>query len=66
MLDPDDYETGYMLKDMEVMNIMSNEVLDLKVKQIKNWIDSGYMTFDELLETLGVYYEYEDNIDMYS
>jgi hypothetical protein len=51
---------------MEVMNIMSNEVLDLKVKQIKNWIDSGYMTFDELLETLGVYYEYEDNIDMYS
>lgn len=51
---------------MEVMNIMSNEVLDLKVKQIKKWIDSGYMTFDELLEKLGVYYEYEDNIDMYS
>ena len=62
MLDPDDS----VIFTMEVMNIMSNEVLDLKVKQIKNWIDSGYMTFDELLETLGVYYEYEDNIDMYS
>ena len=61
MLNPDDCDFP-----MEVMNIMSNEVLDLKVKQIKNWIDSGYMTFDELLETLGVYYEYEDNIDMYS
>ena len=62
MLDHDDS----VIFTMEVMNIMSNEVLDLKVKQIKNWIDSGYMTFDELLETLGVYYEYEDNIDMYS
>lgn len=65
MLDPDDYETEYMLKDNIGFEYI-NEVLDLKVKQIKNWIDSGYMTFDELLETLGVYYEYEDNIDMYS
>lgn len=65
MLNPDDYETGYMLKDNIGFEYI-NEVLDLKVKHIKNWIDSGYMTFDELLEALGVYYEYEDNIDMYS
>lgn len=45
---------------------MPEDVIELRIKQLKDWLDSGYMTYEQLLTILGVYYEYEDNIDMYS
>ena len=33
---------------------MPEDVIDLRIKQVKDWIDSGYMTYEQLLTILGV------------
>ena len=33
---------------------MPEDVIELKIKQLKNWLDSGYMTYEQLLTILGV------------
>ena len=32
---------------------MSEDVIELRIKQLKNWLDSGYMTYEQLLILLG-------------
>ena len=44
---------------------MSEDAIELRIKQLKNWLDSGYMTYEQLLEIIGVDNENEQ-IDMYS
>lgn len=45
---------------------MPEDVIELRIKQLKDWLDSGYMTYEQLLTILGVSDGDEDNIDMYS
>ena len=44
---------------------MSEDVIELRIKQLKDWLDSGYMTYEQLLDIIGVNNENEQ-IDMYS
>lgn len=44
---------------------MSEDAIELRIKQLKNWLDSGYMTYEQLLDIIGVDNENEQ-IDMYS
>ena len=32
---------------------MSEDVLELKIKQLQDWLDSGYMSYEQLLILLG-------------
>ena len=45
---------------------MPEDVIDLRIKQVKNWIDSGYMTYEQLLNILGVSNGSEQEADMLS
>ena len=44
---------------------MFEDAIELKIKQLKDWLDSGYMTYEQLLDIVGVNNENEQ-IDMYS
>ena len=44
---------------------MSEDAIELRIKQLKNWLDSGYMTYEQLLEIIGVDNGNEE-FDMYS
>ena len=33
---------------------MSEDVLELRIKQLQDWLDSGYMSYEQLLTILGV------------
>ena len=44
---------------------MFEDETELRIKQLKNWLDSGYMTYEQLLDIVGVDNENEQ-IDMYS
>ena len=45
---------------------MPEDVIDLRIKQVKDWIDSGYMTYEQLLNILGVSDGNEEGLDMLS
>ena len=32
---------------------MPEDVIELRIKQLKNWLDSGYITYEQLLILLG-------------
>lgn len=32
---------------------MPEDVIELKIKQLKDWLDSGYITYEQLLILLG-------------
>ena len=44
---------------------MSEDAIELRIKQLKDWLDSGYMTYEQLLEIIGVD-NGNEQIDMYS
>ena len=44
---------------------MSEDAVELRIKQLKDWLDSGYMTYEQLLDIVGIDNENEQ-IDMYS
>ena len=44
---------------------MSEDAIELRIKQLKDWLDSGYMTYEQLLNIIGVSDE-DEQIDMYS
>ena len=44
---------------------MSEDAIELRIKQLKDWLDSGYMTYEQLLDIVGIDNENEQ-IDMYS
>ena len=44
---------------------MSEDVIELRIKQLKDWLDSGYMTYEQLLTILGVDNGNEE-FDMYA
>ncbi len=44
---------------------MPEDVIELRIKQLKDWLDSGYMTYEQLLEIIGVD-NGNEQIDMYS
>ena len=33
---------------------MPEDVIELRIKQLKDWLDSGYITYEQLLTILGV------------
>lgn len=33
---------------------MFEDELELKIKRLKDWLDSGYMTYEQLLDIVGV------------
>ena len=33
---------------------MPEDVIELRIKQLKDWLDSDYMTYEQLLTILGV------------
>ena len=44
---------------------MSEDAIELRIKQLKDWLDSGYMTYEQLLEIIGVS-DGNEEVDMYS
>ena len=44
---------------------MFEDVIELKIKQLKDWLDSGYMTYEQLLTVLGVSDGNEEGFDMW-
>lgn len=42
---------------------MSEDVLELRIKQIQDWLDSGYMSYEQLLTILGISNENEEEFD---
>ena len=44
---------------------MSEDAIELRIKQLKDWLDSGYMTYEQLLEIIGVDNGNEE-FDMYA
>ena len=44
---------------------MPEDVIELRIKQLKDWLDSGYMTYKQLLTIIGVSDENEE-ADMFS
>lgn len=44
---------------------MSEDAVELRIKQLKDWLDSGYMTYEQLLEIIGVS-DGNEEVDMYS
>ena len=44
---------------------MPEDVIELRIKQLKDWLDSGYMTYEQLLDIVGVN-NGNEQIDMYS
>ena len=44
---------------------MPEDAIELRIKQLKDWLDSGYMTYEQLLTILGVSDENEETC-MYS
>ena len=44
---------------------MFEDEIELKIKRLKDWIDSGYMTYEQLLDIVGVDNGNEE-FDMYS
>ena len=44
---------------------MSEDAIELRIKQLKDWLDSGYMTYEQLLEIIGVN-DGNEEVDMYS
>ena len=44
---------------------MFEDAIELKIKRLKDWLDSGYMTYEQLLEIIGVD-NGNEQIDMYS
>ena len=62
-IDCEDYETacvvcmscGYTYTiNKEERVTMPEDVIELRIKQLKDWLDSGYMTYEQLLTILGV------------
>ena len=45
---------------------MSEEAIDLRIKQVTDWIDSGYMPYEQLFNILGVSDGNEEGLDMLS
>ena len=35
-------------------NNMPEDVIELKIRQLKDWLDSGYMTYEQILTIIGV------------
>ena len=44
---------------------MPEDVIELRIKQLKDWLDSGYKTYEQLLDIIGVDNGNEE-FDMYS
>ena len=44
---------------------MFEDETELRIKQLKDWLDSGYMTYEQLLEIIGVN-DGNEEFDMYS
>ena len=44
---------------------MFEDEMELKIKRLKDWLDSGYMTYEQLLDIVGVDNGNEE-FDMYS
>ncbi len=44
---------------------MFEDEIELKIKRLKDWLDSGYMTYEQLLDIVGVDNGNEE-FDMYS
>lgn len=44
---------------------MFEDETELKIKQLKDWLDSGYMTYEQLLTILGVSDGNEEGFDMW-
>ena len=44
---------------------MPEDVIELRIKQLKDWLDSGYMTYEQLLIVLGVSDGNEEGFDMW-
>lgn len=44
---------------------MFEDEIELKIKRLKDWLDSGYMTYEQLLDIIGVS-DGDEQIDMYS
>ena len=42
---------------------MPEDVIELRIKQLKDWLDSGYMTYEQLLTILGVSDGNEEEFD---
>lgn len=42
---------------------MSEDVLELRIKQIQDWIDSGYMSYEQLFTILGIGDENEEEFN---
>lgn len=42
---------------------MSEDALELRIKQLQDWLDSGYMTYKQLFTILGVSNENEEEFD---
>ena len=44
---------------------MFEDEIELKIKRLKDWLDSGYMTYEQLLDIVGVDNGNEE-FDMYA
>lgn len=44
---------------------MFEDEIELKIKRLKDWLDSGYMTYEQLLDIIGVDNGNEE-FDMYA
>lgn len=44
---------------------MFEDEMELKIKRLKDWLDSGYMTYEQLLDIVGVDNGNEE-FDMYA
>ena len=59
-IDCEDYETACVVcmscgyTSLTRKSNMPEDVIELRIKQLKDWLDSGYMTYEQLLTILGV------------
>ena len=45
---------------------MPEDIIELKIKQLKDWLDSGYMTYEQILTILGGVSDGDEETCMYS
>lgn len=43
---------------------MPEELIELRIRQLKDWLDSGYMTYEQLLTIIGGCDGNEEGFDM--